>query len=222
MFWSSGKDSATALQAAQEELDVVALVTTVNRPENHVAVHRVPEGLLDAQAAAIGLPLTKIVIPSPCPNQEYERLVLQTLRRYKEAGVDVVVFGDINLVDIREYREALLSRAGMRGLFPLWERDTGELSEYQIESGIRAVLTCVDNKMLSENYAGREFDHSLVDSLPAGVDPCGENGEFHTFAYDAPIYSRPIPYEFIRTFDDGAFSYAIIDAPTTESNDGEC
>lgn len=209
-FWSSGKDSAAALQAVRETHDIEALVTTVNRPQRHVAVHRVPESLLDRQAASLGLPLEKIVIPSPCPNEEYENRVLSALRSYRDRGIDTAVFGDINLADIRAYREELLSRAGMQCLFPLWERDTTELAEHQLTSGIRAVVTCVDNNVLSEAYAGRELDRLFLDSLPASADPCGENGEFHTFVYDSAMFARPVPCRVLRTFDDGAFSYAII------------
>lgn len=209
-FWSSGKDSAAALQAVQGDLQITTLLTTVNRPDGHVAVHRVPERLLDRQAAAMALPLEKIVIPAPCPNEEYERRVLAALQPYRDRGVDTVVFGDINLADIRDYREALVSRAGMRCLFPLWGRDTKALADHQLATGIRAVVTCVDNKVLSEAFAGRTFDRSFIDALPGGADPCGENGEFHTFVYDAGMFAAPVPCRVTRTFDDGAFSYAII------------
>lgn len=217
MFWSSGKDSAAALQTVRGELEIAALVTTVNRPQNHVAVHRVPEILLDEQAAAIGLPLEKIVIPSPCPNAEYETRILDCLGRFGERGIDTVVFGDIHLADIRSYREGLLSRAGMRGSFPLWERDTAELAEEQIASGIRAVVTCVDNRVLDRGCVGREFDRTFVRALPETVDPCGENGEFHTFVFDASVFSGPVPFKFIRSFDEGEFSYAIIEEESEES-----
>lgn len=220
LFWSSGKDSSLALDEVAGELEIVALVTTVNRPERHVAVHRVPESLLDRQVSAIGLPLEKIVIPSPCPNEEYESRVLDSLGRFKDSGVDEVVFGDINLADIRAYREALAARAGMHCVFPLWGRDTRELAERQIASGIRAVVTCVDNKALSKDYAGREFDHAFLRSLPETADPCGENGEFHTFAFDAGMFAAPVPCTVARTFDDGAFSYAIMtEQPEDPNND---
>lgn len=216
-FWSSGKDSAAALQAVQGDLAIESLVTTVNRPDRHVAVHRVPESLLDGQASSLGLPMEKIVIPSPCRNDEYERRILSALQPYRDRGIDTVVFGDINLADIRAYREELLSRVGMQCLFPLWQRDTAELASHQIASDIRAVVTCVDNNVLSESYAGREVDRSFIDSLPDSADPCGENGEFHTFVYDAPIFSSPVPYRLLCTFDDGAFSYAIITEEPEES-----
>lgn len=211
-FWSSGKDSAAALHGIRGELDVRALVTTVNRPERHVAVHRVPEALLDGQASAIGLPLDKIVIPSPCPNEEYEARVLETLRPYRERGIEQVVFGDIHLADIREYRDALLARIGMHGVYPLWDSDTVNLSNRQVESGIRAVVTCVDGHALDRSFAGREFGRAFLDALPEEVDPCGENGEFHTFVYNAPVFSKPVPCRLVETRDEGQFTYAAIEA----------
>jgi uncharacterized protein (TIGR00290 family) len=210
LFWSSGKDSAAALQALDGSLEVESLVTTVNRPESRVAVHRVPERLLERQASALDLPLEKIVIPAHCPNEEYERAVLGALEPFRDRGIDIVVFGDINLADIRTYREELLSRLGMQCVFPLWGRDTTRLAADQLASGIRAVVTCVDNSALAGTYAGRELDRSFIDSLPEDADPCGENGEFHTFVYDAAIFSAPVPYAVVRTTDEGAFTYAII------------
>ncbi|HSH43202.1 MAG TPA: hypothetical protein VK973_13840 [Arenicellales bacterium] len=210
LFWSSGKDSAAALQAVRGELEIEALVTTVNRPGERVAVHNVPEVLLDRQAASMGLPLEKIVIPDPCPNMEYERRILDALRPYRERGVRSVVFGDINLEDIRAYREALLSRARMRCLFPLWQRDTAELAGRVLDDGIRAVVTCVDNNVLPVSAAGREFDRAFLDALPAAVDPCGENGEFHTFVYAAGMFTQPVSWRLVETVDQGAFSCAII------------
>jgi uncharacterized protein (TIGR00290 family) len=214
-FWSSGKDSAAALEAVQGELEIEALVTTVNRPQERVAVHNVPEVLLDRQAASMRLPLEKVEIPAPCPNDEYERRTLEVLRRYHQRGVRSVVFGDINLEDIRAYREALVSKAGMQCLFPLWQRDTAGLADQQLDAGIRAVVTCVDNSALSPEFAGREFDRAFLEALPGAVDPCGENGEFHTFVYDARMFAEPVSWRLVETFDQGAFSYAII-APDNE------
>jgi len=211
-FWSSGKDSAAALHTVRNELDIRALVTTVNSPAGHVAVHRVPEALLDAQAVAIRLPLVKIVIPSPCPNEEYERRVLEALAPYRDQGVKDVVFGDINLADIRAYRESLLGRIGMHGVYPLWERDTAELARQQIDSGIRAVVTCVDTRALPRELAGREFGSTFIEALPENADPCGENGEFHTFVYNAPVFCDPVPYRLVDSRDEGQFSYAVIES----------
>lgn len=211
MFWSSGKDSAAALEAAAAaDWEIEALVTTVNRPQHRVAVHDVPEALLDRQADMMGLPVEKIEIPAPCPNDEYEQRLLATLRPFSARGVETAIFGDINLADIRAYREALLERLDMRAVFPLWGRDTHELAAQQIASGIRAVVTCVDTTMLSADYVGREFDDAFLRSLPPDVDPCGENGEFHTFVSDAPVFAGPVPYSQAGTRHDGRFSYAII------------
>lgn len=219
MFWSSGKDSAAALAAAAADWEIEALVTTVNRPQHRVAVHHVPETLLDRQADMMGLPVEKIEIPAPCSNEEYEQRLLASLRPFRERGVETVIFGDINLADIRAYREALLARAGMRIEFPLWGRRTDELAARQIASGIRAVVTCVDTTMLSAEYVGRQFNAAFVRSLPPGVDPCGENGEFHTFVSDAPVFAGPVPYSLAETrHDEGRFSYAIITEPSQEPN----
>lgn len=210
LFWSSGKDSAAALQEVAGHLVVEALLTTVNRPESRVAVHRVPESLLDRQASAMDLPLDKIVIPETCPNDEYESRVLAALQVWRERGVESVVFGDINLADIRDYRERLLSRAGMRCVFPLWNRDTRGLAGEVLDSGIRAMVTCVNSDALPRELAGREYDHAFLDALPDAVDPCGENGEFHTFVYDAELFARPVPCTSTGRYDDGVFSYAIM------------
>jgi len=219
LFWSSGKDSAAALAAAAGEWRVEALVTTVSRPRRRVAMHQVPEALLDGQAAALGLELAKIDIPSPCSNDEYEQRVLAGLRPFRERGVGSVIFGDINLADIRAYREELLVRAGMRAVFPLWQRDTRELAGHQIASGIRAVVVCVDTDVLGAGHLGREFNASFIESLPPGVDPCGENGELHTFVSDAPGFARPVPYALAGTRDEGRFAYAIINPSPQGADD---
>lgn len=221
MFWSSGKDSAAALAEAAGDWEIEALVTTVNRPQRHVAVHHVPEALLDRQAAAMWLPVEKIEIPTTCSNEEYEQRLLASLRPFSERGVETAIFGDINLADVRAYREALLARAGMRAVFPLWARDTRELAAHQIASGIRAVVTCVDTTLLSADYTGREFDDAFVRSLPPDVDPCGENGEFHTFVSDAPVLSGPVPYSLGGTQHEGRFCYAIINDLLEEPDDVE-
>lgn len=220
LFWSSGKDSATALDAVRGELQIEALVTTVNRPPHEVSVHRVPEDLLVRQAAALARPLERIVVPDPCPNAEYERRLLDALAPYRARGIDSVVFGDINLADIRAYREALLARAGMRCLFPLWGQDTTALAARQVASGMRAVVTCVNHQALPRDMAGREFDRAFLDALPASVDPCGENGEFHTFVFDAGAFRAPVAWRTLEHIDDGAFTYAIIGAPS-EDSDGD-
>jgi uncharacterized protein (TIGR00290 family) len=194
MSWSSGKDSAFALHEvrARGEIDVVALLTTVNETHARVAMHAVRETLLEAQAAAAGLPLIKVPIPSPCPNDVYEAQMAGAMKRARDEGVNDVVFGDLFLEDIRAYRESKLGPLGMRAHFPLWGRPTAELARDMIASGLEAILTCVDPRVLDASFAGRRFDASLLADLPASVDPCGERGEFHTFAFAGPQFRAPI------------------------------
>jgi uncharacterized protein (TIGR00290 family) len=193
--WSSGKDSAWALQVvrAQGALDVAGLLTTVTSEFSRVAMHAVREVLLDAQARALGLPCTKIELPWPCTNEVYERRMAETLRTATASGITHIVFGDLFLRDIRAYRESRLAGTGLSPVFPLWERDTGALATEMIDGGLRATLTCVDPTRLDGRFAGRDFDRALLDDLPAAVDPCGENGEFHTFAWAGPMFTAPIP-----------------------------
>ena len=197
MSWSSGKDSAFALHAARAagEIEIVALLTTVNETHARVAMHAVRESLLEAQADALSLPLIKVPIPSPCPNEIYEARMSDAMARAQQDGVRDVVFGDLFLEDIRAYREAKLGPLGMRAHFPLWKRDTTELARAMIDSGLEAILTCVDPRVLDASFAGRTFDAQLLADLPPSVDPCGENGEFHTFVYAGPMFRAPIAIE---------------------------
>jgi uncharacterized protein (TIGR00290 family) len=192
--WSSGKDSAYALHLARRDpgLEVMGLLTTVTDAYERVAMHGVREALLDAQAAAVGLPLAKVRIPSPCPNDVYERAMGEAMAAALAQGIDHVVFGDLFLADIRAYREAQLGKIGMTPVFPLWRRDTAALAREMIGVGMSAVLTCVDPKQLDRSFAGRRFDGALLDALPAAADPCGENGEFHTLVTAGPMFARPI------------------------------
>jgi uncharacterized protein (TIGR00290 family) len=192
--WSSGKDSAWALHVlrAGGDLDVVGLLTTVNTEFSRVAMHAVREALLDAQANALGLPCTKIALPWPCSNEVYERAMSEALRAATASGVTHVVFGDLFLRDIRAYRESKLAGTGLTPVFPLWERDTRALATEMIAGGLRATLTCVDPKQLDGRFAGRAFDRALLEDLPPAVDPCGENGEFHTFVTHAPCFAHPV------------------------------
>jgi len=193
--WSSGKDSAWALHAvrAQGGIEVVGILTTVTAEFSRVAMHAVREALLDAQATALGLPCKKVRLPWPCSNEVYEREMSEALQSAKADGVTHVVFGDLFLQDIRAYREAKLAGTGISPLFPLWQRDTRALAREMIDGGLRATLTCVDPKKLGRGFAGRSFDRALLGDLPGGVDPCGENGEFHTFASAGPMFEAPIP-----------------------------
>src|SRR5215467_13432006 len=195
LSWSSGKDSAWTLHVLREEgkLEVVGLLTTVNEQSDRVAMHAVRTELLRAQAASVGVPLWPVPIPSPCSNAEYEERMASALARAKEAGIGVIAFGDLFLEDIRRYREEKLATVEVSPVFPIWGVPTDALAREMIAAGLRARITCVDPKQLSGSFAGREFDQDLLAALPASVDPCGERGEFHTFAYDGPMFSRPVP-----------------------------
>ena len=194
LAWSSGKDSAWALHVIRQssEFEVVALLTTVNQTYSRVAMHAVRECLVELQAAAAGLPLIKVPIPSQCTNEVYERAMGEAMARARAEGVLHVVFGDLFLEDIRAYREKQLAACGMTPIFPLWRRDTRELAEEMIAHGLSAYLTCVDPRKLNRSLAGRRFDAGFLRELPADVDPCGENGEFHTFANGGPMFKQAI------------------------------
>jgi uncharacterized protein (TIGR00290 family) len=194
LSWSTGKDSAYTLAVARAagEVDIVGLLTTVTADYDRVSMHGVRRALLDRQAEAAGLPCTIVDIPAPCPNQVYERAMGAALAAAQARGVTHVVFGDLFLADLRAYREQRLAEVGMTGLFPLWQRDTAALAREMVAAGLRAHLTCVDPRRLPGRLAGRVFDGGLLDELPAGVDPCGENGEFHTFASAGPMFRAPI------------------------------
>ncbi len=195
LAWSSGKDSAWSLHTIRNsgEVEIVALLTTVNRTFERVAMHAVRESLLEMQAAEAGLPLVKVPIPSPCPNETYEQAMSEAMGRARAEGVYHVVFGDLFLEDIRSYREKQLAACGMTPVFPLWGRDTRRLAEEMMAGGLRAYLTCVDPRKLDRSFVARQFDADLLRTLPPTVDPCGENGEFHTFACAGPMFRRPIP-----------------------------
>jgi uncharacterized protein (TIGR00290 family) len=218
--WSSGKDAAWALHAvrSQGEVEVVGILTTVNAEFSRVAMHAVREALLDAQARALGLPCRKVTLPWPCSNDVYERELAQALAAARADGVTHVVFGDLFLQDIRDYREAKLAGTGIAPLFPLWQRDTRALAREMIDGGLRAFLTCVDPKKLERRFAGRCFDRALLEELPRGVDPCGENGEFHTFAAAGPMFDAPIQVAPGDVVDREGFVFADLlpgAAPTT-------
>ena len=195
LAWSSGKDSAWALQTVRQnaEFEVVALLTTVNQAYSRVAMHAVRESLLEMQADAAGLPLIKVPIPSPCSNEIYEQAMGVAMTRAKADGVKCVLFGDLFLEDVRAYREKQLAGCKLTPVFPLWGRDTRKLAEEMIAGGLSAYLTCVDPRKLDRSFAGRKFDAELLRTLPADVDPCGENGEFHSFVNDGPMFEQAIP-----------------------------
>jgi uncharacterized protein (TIGR00290 family) len=194
LAWSSGKDSAWTLHALRRDpqLTVVGLLTTVNAAHDRVAMHAVRRLLLEAQAAAAGVPLRVAEIPYPCPNETYEAVMAEAVAGLKAQGVEAIAFGDLFLEDVRRYRERQMAGTGLELLFPLWGRATRELALEMIEGGLRAYLTCVDPRVVPASFAGRAFDASLLRDLPAAVDPCGENGEFHTFAWAGPMFGRSV------------------------------
>lgn len=194
MSWSSGKDSTLALAVAREELgiDVVALLTTVNESADRVAMHAVRRQLLQAQADRLGLTLVAVDIPSPCPNEVYEARMRDAIAKAQADGIDQMVFGDLYLEDIRAYRETNLADTGIAPVFPLWERPTDALAREMLDRGVRAIVTCVDPRVMPASFAGRAYDESFLADLPESVDPCGENGEFHSFVWDGPGFSSPI------------------------------
>ena len=197
MSWSSGKDSALALDVARRDpnVDVVGLLVTVNADADRVAMHAVRRTLLEEQADRLGLPLHVVEIPFPCPNEVYEARMATAVVAAVAAGVGHVVFGDLFLEDVRAYRERALEGSGVAPLFPLWGRRTDALARDMLDAGIRAVVTCVDPRQVPAELAGRSWDADFLADLPAGADPCGENGEFHTFVWDGPGFSSPIEVE---------------------------
>jgi len=180
---------------ARGDVELGALLTTINEPAQRVAMHAVRVELLEAQVDALGLPLWKIPIPSPCPNEVYERVMADAVARAVAEGFTHMAFGDLFLEDIRRYREERLAGTGLTPIFPLFDADTAALAREMIAGGLGARLTCVDPRVLDRRFAGRDFDAALLADLPSSIDPCGERGEFHTFAYDGPMFSRPIDIE---------------------------
>jgi uncharacterized protein (TIGR00290 family) len=180
---------------ASRQFEIACLLTTLSEPFRRVSMHGVREELLDRQAESLRLPLEKVRIPYPCPNAVYEEKMRDVLSSWKARGVTHVIFGDLFLEDIRRYREKNLSKLDLTPAFPVWGRDTASLAQQMLNVGFRAVLTCVDPRRLDGKFAGRQFDSSLLKDLPPTVDPCGENGEFHTFVYDGPIFREPINVE---------------------------
>jgi uncharacterized protein (TIGR00290 family) len=208
--WSSGKDSAWALHDVRRAgtFDIVGALTTVNGSFDRVSMHGVRTDLLRAQLEAAGLPLVQVEIPYPCSNADYERAMAATLARAKADGITHVVFGDLFLDDIRAYRERQLAGSGIAPVFPLWRRPTDALACAMIAGGVEAYLTAVDLDKLPATFAGRRFDMALLAALPASVDPCGENGEFHTFVAAGPMLSRRITVTVGETVERDGFAYA--------------
>ncbi len=194
--WSGGKDSAFALYELQKQqrYEIAALLTTITQDYDRISMHGVRRVLLEQQAESLGLPLEKILITNHATNAEYETKMRALLEKYKQLGVNAVVFGDIFLIDLRKFREDNLAQIGMRGVFPIWKRESHELARSFIDLGFQAITTCVDGQVLDQRFVGCLFDAQFVAKLPPNVDPCGENGEFHSFAFDGPIFRKRIAF----------------------------
>lgn len=194
MSWSGGKDSTLALHAILKKKDyrIAALLTTVTADYDRISMHGVRRILLERQVASLGFPLEQVLIPKNASNVAYETNMGQALTKYKEQGITSVVFGDIFLEDLKHYREEKLAALGMRGIFPLWKRDTRELAHSLITLGFHAITTCVDTQTLGQQFVGRVIDEQFLFDLPPTVDACGENGEYHSFVYDGPLFTKKI------------------------------
>ncbi len=217
LSWSSGKDSAWTLHLLRqrEDVEVVALMTTVNAEFDRVAMHGTRRSVLEAQARAAGLPLWVVPLPWPCSNEVYEERMREACDRAKGEKIDAFAFGDLFLQDIRAYREKQLEPTGLKALFPLWNIPTDQLAREMIAAGLRARLTCVDTKQLPADFVGREFDEQLLRDLPPHVDPCGERGEFHTCVHDGPMFRQPISVESGEIVMREQFAYADLLLPAS-------
>ena len=213
LSWSSGKDSAWTLHLLREQgAEVVGLLTTFNEAFDRVAMHAVRRTLVEAQAAAAGLPLWRVPLPWPCPNAEYERRMADVIARARREGITHVAFGDLFLEEIRDYRIRQLAGRGIEPLFPIWGRpaDTTALARRMVDAGVRAVLTCVDPEQLAPSFVGRLYDSALLAELPPSVDPCGERGEFHTFCFAGPPFRAEIPIRVGETVCRDGFWFADV------------
>ena len=212
LSWSSGKDSAMALAALQalSDVEVVRLLVSFNAEADRVSIHAVRRDLVHAQAERLGLPIRTVELPNPCPNEVYETRMSSALVEAAEGGVTDIAFGDLFLEDVRAYRENMMAGTKLGTIFPLWHRPTAELAREVVDSGIRAIVTCVDTRQLDPRFAGREFDHVFLDELPTHVDRCGERGEFHTFVYDCPGFTRSIDVKVGAIVERDGFVFADV------------
>jgi uncharacterized protein (TIGR00290 family) len=212
LSWSSGKDSVWALHLRRQhpDIEVAALLTSFNSAAGRVAMHAVRRALVDMQAARTGIPQWSVDLPWPCSNAEYEERMRGVWKRAIAEGITAVAFGDLFLQDIRDYRERQLQGTGLKPLFPVWQIPTAQLARDMIAAGVKAKITCVDPAQVDRSFAGHDFDQALLDSLPPGVDPCGENGEFHTFVYDAPVFSSPIEIRMGEIVERDGFVFADV------------
>ena len=210
LSWSSGKDSAWSLHLLRRnpEYEIVGLLTTFNQAADRVAMHGVRRSLVQAQAKTAGIPLWEVDLPWPCSKQDYESAMLATCKKAVASGIECVAFGDLFLTDIRAYREKQLRDTGLQPVFPVWGIPTRGLAEEMIASGLRTKLACIDTKQISGDFAGREFDAQLLSELPASADPCGENGEFHSFVYAGPMFANPLPVKVGEIVSREQFTYA--------------
>ena len=212
LSWSSGKDSAWALHVLrqQREYEIAGLITTINSAFDRVAMHGTRRTLVEMQAEAAGLPLITAPLPWPCSNADYERAMKQVCDQALAQGVSAIAFGDLFLADVRAYRERQLQGTGLEPLFPIWQIPTDQLARQMVKSGLRAKLVCVDPKQLDPSFVGRNFDQQLLNDLPPGADPCGENGEFHSFVYGGPMFSRTLPIIAGEKVERDGFWYADV------------
>jgi uncharacterized protein (TIGR00290 family) len=210
--WSSGKDSAWMLHVLKQDpsIEIGGLLTTMNEQFDRVAMHAVRRRLLEAQADAAGVPLRTVQLPWPCTNEQYEDRMRVAVAQAISEGFTHVAFGDLFLEDVRRYREEKLNGTGLTPLFPIWGIPTDKLATQMVESGLRSVLTCINPKHLDRSFAGRQFNRALLDDLPAGVDKCGEHGEFHSFAWDGPMFNSPVAIEVGEVVDRDGFVFADV------------
>lgn len=212
LAWSSGKDSAWALRTLRQrsDVEVAGLLTTFNEDAGRVSMHAVREALVEAQARALGLPLHKVKLPAECSNDQYNAAMERAMTHAKDVGITAVAFGDLFLEDVRNYREERLRAVDVDALFPLWGLDTHVLAREMVREGLKAHVTSVDTQQLGAQFAGRTFDDQFLDDLPATVDPCGERGEFHTFAYEGPMFTAPLSVTAGEVVTRGQFAYADV------------
>jgi uncharacterized protein (TIGR00290 family) len=220
LSWSSGKDSAWSLHLLrqQNECEIVGLLTTFNQAANRVAMHAVRRSLVEAQAKAAGIPLWDVDLPWPCSNPDYECIMTETCKAAVQAGIECIAFGDLFLTDIRAYREKQLENSGLQPIFPVWDMPTRELARSMIKSGMHAKLTCVDPKLLTPEFVGREFDEQLLSEFPPDIDPCGENGEFHTFVYAGPMFRHDLSVEVGEIVSRDGFVFADLSLSQNKVN----
>ncbi len=216
LAWTGGKDSVMALVELRrsKEFEVVGLLTAVSEESGRIVLHGTCQDLLTAQAEALGLPLVLIPMPETCSRSYIEKLG-EAVRPYRDQGIHTVAFGDLYLDDIRDFREEQLEHLGMEAVFPLWHRDPAELALAFLREKFKAVVLCVEESCLPASFVGRAFDRSFLADLPLGVDPCGENGEFHTFVYDGPLFAKPVRFRVGETFNEACFHYCDMAKTTT-------